>query len=62
MSFYPWSGWTGMSSLTRRKQRAVIVKVSRLNAAPSQREQSLTLVPRRDWGGRGLLGCHILPL
>lgn len=23
---------------------------------------SLTLVPRSDWGGRGLLGCHLLPL
>ena len=23
---------------------------------------ALTLVPRADWGGRGLLGCHLLPL
>ncbi|KAK1079522.1 putative 26S proteasome regulatory subunit [Friedmanniomyces endolithicus] len=22
----------------------------------------LQLTPRRDWGGRGLLGCHLLPL
>ncbi len=22
----------------------------------------LTLVPKADWGGRGLLGCHLLPL
>ena len=22
----------------------------------------LTLIPRADWGGRGLLGCHLLPL
>ncbi|KAK9474418.1 uncharacterized protein V1510DRAFT_401500 [Dipodascopsis tothii] len=22
----------------------------------------LRLVPRRDWGGKGMLGCHILPL
>ncbi|KAF8866626.1 putative 26S proteasome non-ATPase regulatory subunit 9 [Acephala macrosclerotiorum] len=35
----------------------VLVKVSR-----QRRELSLTLTPRRDWGGRGLLGCHILPL
>lgn len=48
--------------LTRGKQREITVKVSRLSAAPSQRELQLTLVPRRDWGGRGLLGCHILPL
>ncbi|PYH84258.1 26S proteasome non-ATPase regulatory subunit Nas2 [Aspergillus uvarum CBS 121591] len=25
-------------------------------------ELSLTLIPRRDWGGRGLLGCHLVPL
>ncbi|KAK3900287.1 ras family-domain-containing protein [Staphylotrichum tortipilum] len=25
-------------------------------------ELRLTLTPRRDWGGRGTLGCHILPL
>lgn len=43
-------------------KRNVLVKVSRVSAAPSQRELQLTLVPRRDWGGRGLLGCHILPL
>lgn len=42
--------------------RNVLVKVSRITAAPSAREQDLTLVPRTDWGGRGLLGCHILPL
>ncbi|WEW61556.1 putative 26S proteasome regulatory subunit [Emydomyces testavorans] len=23
---------------------------------------SLRLTPRRDWGGRGLLGCHLIPL
>ncbi|CAN8098866.1 unnamed protein product [Discula destructiva] len=42
--------------------RGVVVKVSRISAAPSAREMQVTLVPRRDWGGRGLLGCHILPL
>lgn len=42
--------------------RNVLVKVSRMSAAPSAREMDLTLVPRRDWGGRGLLGCHVLPL
>lgn len=52
----------GNASLTDEPQRSIIVKVSRLGAAPSQRELELNLVPRRDWGGRGLLGCHILPL
>ncbi|KAK0745938.1 26S proteasome non-ATPase regulatory subunit 9 [Schizothecium vesticola] len=38
----------------------ILVKVSR--PGPSAQELRLTLVPRRDWGGRGLLGCHILPV
>ncbi|KAG6363212.1 hypothetical protein INS49_008308 [Diaporthe citri] len=42
--------------------QSVLVKISRPSAAPSQRELQLTLVPRQGWGGRGLLGCHILPL
>ncbi|ROW14792.1 hypothetical protein VPNG_03777 [Cytospora leucostoma] len=40
----------------------ITVKVTRPSAAPSQRELQLTLVPRSGWGGRGLLGCHVLPL
>ncbi|EJT70025.1 26S proteasome non-ATPase regulatory subunit 9 [Gaeumannomyces tritici R3-111a-1] len=39
----------------------VLVKITRTNG-PSQTELRLTLTPRRDWGGRGLLGCHILPV
>ncbi|RDW84978.1 putative 26s proteasome non-atpase regulatory subunit 9 protein [Coleophoma cylindrospora] len=42
--------------------RNVLVKVSRLDGALRRQELELTLTPRRDWGGRGLLGCHILPL
>jgi len=37
--------------------RDVLVKVSR-----NGRELQLILRPSREWGGRGLLGCHILPL
>jgi len=39
----------------------VLVRVSRPTNGRRQ-ELQLTLTPRRDWGGRGLLGCHILPL
>ncbi|QSZ30320.1 hypothetical protein DSL72_004842 [Monilinia vaccinii-corymbosi] len=39
--------------------REVMVKISRNSG---RQELQLTLTPRRDWGGRGLLGCHILPL
>lgn len=42
-------------------KRDILVKISR-QAGSQQHELNLTLVPRRDWGGRGLLGCHILPL
>jgi len=43
--------------------RDVLVKVSRLSGnIARQQELQLTLRPQRDWGGRGLLGCHILPL
>ena len=28
----------------------------------ASRELQLTLIPRRDWGGRGLLGCHLIPV
>ncbi|KAE8147494.1 hypothetical protein BDV25DRAFT_160275 [Aspergillus avenaceus] len=42
--------------------RTLIVKVSRQNEAGSLAELNLELVPRRDWGGRGLLGCHLVLL
>ena len=38
-------------------QRNVIVKIVRGTAE----ELTLQLVPRINWGGRGLLGCHLLP-
>lgn len=25
-------------------------------------QKEVILTPRRDWGGRGLLGCHLLPI
>ena len=39
----------------------VLVKVSR-GLGEDVQELSLNLVPRKDWGGRGLLGCHIVPI
>ena len=39
----------------------VLVKVSRGIGFDAQ-EMNLTLVPRKDWGGRGMLGCHIVPI
>ncbi|KAG6005139.1 hypothetical protein E4U21_000393 [Claviceps maximensis] len=42
--------------------RHVFVKISRASNAAQRQELRLTLTPTRDWGGRGLLGCHIVPL
>lgn len=39
----------------------VLVKVSR-GLGTDVQELSLTLVPRKDWGGRGMLGCHVVPI
>ncbi|KAL1842290.1 hypothetical protein VTJ49DRAFT_5675 [Mycothermus thermophilus] len=40
----------------------ILVKISRIGTGPRPQELRLNLTPRRDWGGRGMLGCHILPL
>ncbi|KAK3393023.1 hypothetical protein B0H63DRAFT_7159 [Podospora didyma] len=40
----------------------ILVKALRGSGSARPQELRLTLTPRRDWGGRGLLGCHILPL
>ncbi|KAK5091313.1 putative 26S proteasome regulatory subunit [Lithohypha guttulata] len=41
--------------------RPILVKVSRQTGNQTQ-ELDLRLTPRQGWGGRGSLGCHILPL
>ncbi|CAI7661342.1 hypothetical protein PCG10_004686 [Penicillium crustosum] len=44
--------------------RAVSVKVSRKDEGNTDTttEFDLQLTPRQNWGGRGLLGCHLVPL
>lgn len=37
-------------------QRSIPLKVLRANAPVF-----LSLTPRQGWGGRGMLGCHIVP-
>ena len=48
----------------RHQGRRVEVKVVRdINDGMGQsRELSLGLIPRVNWGGRGSLGCHLLPI
>lgn len=41
--------------------RPILVKVSRQTGS-DVRELDLQLTPRQGWGGRGSLGCHIIPL
>ncbi|KAG0343590.1 putative 26S proteasome regulatory subunit [Podila humilis] len=41
-----------------RENKPILVKVLRNHAAELQ---SVILVPRQGWGGRGMLGCHIVP-
>lgn len=40
------------------------IKVSRKDESREGQTKDVTLqiVPRPGWGGRGLLGCHIVPL
>ncbi|CDH50818.1 26s proteasome non-atpase regulatory subunit 9 [Lichtheimia corymbifera JMRC:FSU:9682] len=33
-----------------------------ISRGQDDQQQSLTLTPRQGWGGRGTLGCHIVPL
>ncbi|KAI0553779.1 hypothetical protein F4679DRAFT_530594 [Xylaria curta] len=40
----------------------VLVKISRRADSGTRQELQLYLTPQRNWGGRGLLGCHILPM
>uniref|UniRef100_A0A093UY06 Probable 26S proteasome regulatory subunit p27 n=1 Tax=Talaromyces marneffei PM1 TaxID=1077442 RepID=A0A093UY06_TALMA len=43
--------------------RPLVVKLSRPSeSGQGTRELSVSLIPRRDWGGRVLLGCHLVPL
>lgn len=45
-----------------REQQVITVKVLRQGSSCSEPEPlQFQLTPRRNWGGRGLLGCHLLP-
>lgn len=45
-----------------REQQVITVKVLRQGPSCSEPEPlQFQLTPRRNWGGRGLLGCHLLP-
>lgn len=44
-------------------QMPLIVKIERTTESGREPTKlNLRLTPRRDWGGRGLLGCHLIPI
>ncbi len=44
-------------------QRTILVKIIRDDVSGhSARDLDLQLIPRSGWGGRGTLGCHLLPI
>jgi 26S proteasome non-ATPase regulatory subunit 9 len=51
-------------TVQQNEGRTIVVKIVRKDgpASDNTTELSLELIPRRDWGGRGLLGCHLVPL
>lgn len=56
--------WTNHERLSKVAQvvqqneaRPILVKIMR-----NMQVLELTLTPRKDWGGRGMLGCHLLPV
>lgn len=56
--------WTNHERLSKVAQvvqsnenHVILVKVLR-----DAQMVRLELTPRRDWGGRGLLGCHLVPV
>lgn len=47
--------------VSQNLNRPILVRVSRGTGAQAQ-ELELRLTPRQNWGGRGTLGCHIVPI
>ncbi|KAF2206103.1 26S proteasome non-ATPase regulatory subunit 9 [Delitschia confertaspora ATCC 74209] len=67
---FGWVDWTNHDKLSRVAEAVsqneglpITVKALRpsVSGGPSEPVQ-MQLTPRRNWGGRGLLGCHLLPL
>ncbi|KAF2177707.1 26S proteasome non-ATPase regulatory subunit 9 [Zopfia rhizophila CBS 207.26] len=67
---FGWVDWTNHDKLSRVAEAVsqneglpITVKALRPSASDGPLESvQMQLTPRRNWGGRGLLGCHLLPL
>ncbi|KAI9932672.1 putative 26S proteasome regulatory subunit [Aspergillus wentii] len=49
-------------TVQRNEGRTLVVKIARKDGSGQTTELDLQLVPRLNWGGRGMLGCHLVPL
>ncbi|KAF3205840.1 putative 26S proteasome regulatory subunit [Orbilia oligospora] len=49
------------AEVQQNENRTISVLVCRA-IGDGEQDLELQLTPRRDWGGRGMLGCHLLPL
>lgn len=47
-------------TVAQNVERPIAIRVARDGEGAGQLDLQLT--PRRNWGGRGMLGCHLLPL
>lgn len=47
-------------TVAQNVERPIGIRVAR--EGDGSRQLDLQLTPRRNWGGRGMLGCHLLPL
>ncbi|KAJ4357208.1 putative 26S proteasome regulatory subunit [Didymosphaeria variabile] len=66
---FGWVDWTNHDKLARLPQVVsqneglpIIIKAMRPSAAGPSESIEMQLTPRRNWGGRGMLGCNLLPL
>ncbi|KAF2273399.1 26S proteasome non-ATPase regulatory subunit 9 [Westerdykella ornata] len=67
---FGWVDWTNHNNLARVAEAVaqneglpITIKVLRPSTTGgSAQPLQMQLTPRRNWGGRGLLGCHLLPL
>ena len=61
--------WANHEKLARVAQvvqanegREIQIRLQRTGADAASQTLDLVLTPRHNWGGRGMLGCHLLPL
>ncbi|KAH7394497.1 hypothetical protein BKA66DRAFT_456548 [Pyrenochaeta sp. MPI-SDFR-AT-0127] len=67
---FAWVDWTNHERLTQlaaavsqSENLPITIKLLRPSPDGGPAESvEVQLTPRRDWGGRGMLGCHLLPM